>query len=275
MGGVAALAILSFVVFPIGYSYAYTHVGRTAPPPVLGVPYETVTVSTSDSLELAASYIPSRNRAAVVVFPGASAVKEARMLARNGYGVLLLDPRGQGRSQGDLVRWAGDRDLIGGARYLQGRPDVDPHRIGGFGSSVGGEILLVAVARSTAFKAVVSEGAGFPLGDADLSGVEGVLFIPLNVMMRAAATVFSNHGPPPRIVDRIGEIAPRAVFLIYTEPGMGGEHIRQPEYYAAAGEPKQIWKVPGAAHTGGIDVLPKEYERRVTAFFDEALLGDP
>ena len=70
------------------------------------------------------------------------------MIARHGYGVLLLDPRGQGGSEGDLVRWAGDRDLIAGAKYLQGRPDVDPDRIGGFGSSVGGEILLVAAAQS-------------------------------------------------------------------------------------------------------------------------------
>jgi uncharacterized protein len=267
---VAAIGVL--VVFPIAFSYGYTHVGRTGSSPALGIPHEAVTITTSDSLELAASYVPSKNRAAVVVFPGASAVKEARMLVRHGYGVLLLDPRGQGRSEGDLIRWAGDRDLIAGAEYLQVRPDVDPARIGGFGSSVGGETLIEAAAQSTAFKAVVSEGAGFPIGEADLTGANRVLFAPLKVMMTAATTVFSNHGPPPRIVDRIGEIAPRPVFLIYAEPGMGGEATRQPKYYGAAGEPKSIWKVPGSKHTGGIDVQPAEYERRVVAFFDDALL---
>lgn len=274
LGALAGLAILAFLVFPIAFSYGYTHLGRTGPLPDIGMAYETVTVTTSDSLELAAAYVPSKNRAAIVIFPGRSALREARMLARHGYGVLLLDPRGQGKSQGDLVRWAGDRDLIAGAKYLQGRPDVDPDRIGGFGSSVGGEILLVAAAQSNAFKAVVSEGAGFPLGEADLTGIDRVLFAPLKPVMTAAATVFSNHGPPPRIVDRIGRIAPRAVFLIYTEPGMGGEHIRQPKYFAAAGEPKAIWKVPGAEHTGGIDAQPSEYERRVVEFLDGALLGD-
>ncbi len=272
LGALAALGIFAFVVFPIGFSYGYTHLGRTGPLPDIGVPSEAVTITTSDSLELAAAYVPSKNRAAIVVFPGRSALKEARMLARNGYGVLLLDPRGQGRSEGDLVRWAGDRDLIAGARYLQGRPDVDPDRIGGLGSSVGGEILLISAAQSTEFRAVVSEGAGFPLGDADLPGVEGALFAPLQVVMRLAATVFANHGPPPPIVDRIGKIAPRSIFLIYTEPGMGGEDVRQPKYFAAAGEPKQLWKVPGAEHTGGIDARPAEYERRVVGFFDQALL---
>jgi hypothetical protein len=271
-GVLAGLLIIAFVVFPIGFAYGYTHIGRLGPPDDIGVPYETVTVTTSDSLELVGRYVPSRNRAAIVVFPGASAVKEARMLVDNGYGVLLLDPRGQGKSEGDLVRWAGDRDLIAAAEYLRGRPDVDPDRVGGFGSSVGGEILLVAAAKSDAFKAVVSEGAGFPLGEVDLTGVEAVIAAPVWAVMSAAATVFANHGPPERIVDSIGEIAPRSVFLIYTEPGMGGEDVRQPKYFAAAGEPKEIWLVPGAEHTGGIDIAPAEYERRVIAFLDEALL---
>jgi len=55
---------------------------------------------------------------------------------------------------------------------------------------------------------------------------------------------------------------------------MGGEDIRQPKYYAAAGEPKAIWKVPGAEHTGGIDARPAEYERRVVDFLDNALLEE-
>jgi hypothetical protein len=38
-------------------------------------------------------------------------------------------------------------------------------------------------------------------------------------------------------------------------------------------EPKEIWKVPGSRHTGGVDPAPAEYERRVAGFFDDALLG--
>ncbi|MGZ8783610.1 MAG: alpha/beta hydrolase, partial [Gaiellaceae bacterium] len=249
---VAAPVLLLFVVIPFGFAYGYTHLGRTGDAPVLGIPAEPVTITTSDSLELTASYVRSKNRAAVVVFPGASAVKEARLLAKHGYGVLLLDPRGQGGSEGDLVRWAGDRDLIAAAEYLQQRPDVDPARIGGFGSSVGGEILLGAAAKSTAYKAVVSEGAGLPAGEgADVVTGIGHLLRPAFLGISAWTTVFSNHGPPPPIVDDIAKIAPRPVFLIYADPGQGGEVQRQPKYFAAAGQPKSMWKVPGASHTGG------------------------
>jgi len=94
----------------------------------------------------------------------------------------------------------------------------------------------------------------------------------LKHMLTGATAVFSNHRPPSPIVDVIGKIAPRPVFLIYTDPGMGGEAIQQPKYYAAANEPKAIWKVPGAEHTGGIQARPAEYERRVAGFFDHALL---
>jgi fermentation-respiration switch protein FrsA (DUF1100 family) len=46
-----------------------------------------------------------------------------------------------------------------------------------------------------------------------------------------------------------------------------------PSYYAAAGEPKAIWEVAGASHTGGIDTHPRAYERRVVGFFNDALLA--
>ncbi len=267
-----ALAIVWFLVFPIAFAYIYTHTGKGAVTPELGVPYESVSVTTSDSLELAASYVPSHNRAAVVLFPGATRPEQARMLIRHGYGVLLLDPRGQGKSEGDTVRWAGDRDLLAAVAYLRRRPDVDPGRIGGFGFSIGGEMLLEAAAQSNGFKAIVSEGAGSRVGDEDVSGPARLLAEPNLALMTAALTVFSNQGPPPPIVDRIGRIAPRSVFLVYADPGLGGENTRQPKYYAAAGKPKAIWKVPGSKHTGGIDARPAEYERRVIAFFDRALL---
>ena len=268
-----ALAVFALVVFPVGFAYTYTHTGRGVVEPDLRVPYETVSVTTSDSLELTGSYVPSKNRAAVILFPGATRSAEARMLIRHGYGVLLLNPRGQGTSEGDTVRWAGDRDLIAGAEYLKSRAEVDDDRIGGYGFSVGGEILIEAAARSTDFKAIVSEGAGYPAGEVDLTGADRI-FRPTWIALGAAVAVFSNQGPPPKIVDRIGEIAPRSVFLIWADPGMGGEDVRQPKYYAAAGQPKQIWKVPGADHTGGLKAQPAEYERRVVDFYDRALLDE-
>jgi hypothetical protein len=269
---VAAPLVFMLIVFPIAFPYGYVHTGNTTSVPDLGVGEERVKIATSDGLELEATYVPSQNRAAMIVYGGAGRTKEGLMLARHGYGVLLLVPRGQGTSEGDIVRWAGDTDLLAGAEYLQRRGDVDDARIGAIGFSVGGEQLLEAAARSTAIKAVVSEGAGGRVGETDASGVLEPLVDVSMLVMTTATTVFQNHGPHPRPEERIGLIAPRPVFLIYAVPGIGEEDTRQPQFYAAAGEPKAIWKVPGSKHTGGLEAQPAEYERRVIAFLDEALL---
>jgi fermentation-respiration switch protein FrsA (DUF1100 family) len=47
------------------------------------------------------------------------------------------------------------------------------------------------------------------------------------------------------------------------------------DYYRLAGQPKAIWAIPEAGHIQGITARPKEYERRVVAFFDRALRHAP
>jgi uncharacterized protein len=230
----------------------------------LGAPHEDVAFTTSDGLELRGWYVPSRNGAAVVAFPGRKGPqRQARMLVRHGYGVLLFDRRGEGASDGDpnAFGWAMDRDLKAAAAFLQRRPDVEPDRIGGIGLSVGGEMLVQTAAESTAFKAVVSEGAGArsvrenlekprTLGRLSELGVSFVL--------TAGTAIFSNHAPPPNLKHLSAHITPRSVFFIYALHGTGGEEKElNPKYYAAAGEPKQIWEIPEASHTGGITARPR------------------
>jgi fermentation-respiration switch protein FrsA (DUF1100 family) len=276
-----AAVVFLFFVFPLSLSYVFTHVARVKVPAAkLGAPHEPVAFTTSDGLTLRGWYVPSRNGAAVVAFPGrAGPQKSARMLVRHSYGVLLFDRRGEGESDGDpnAFGWAMDRDLKAAAAFLRHRPEVEPNRIGGIGLSVGGEMLIQTAAESTAFKAVVSEGAGARslrenlekprrLGELSALGV--------SLGLTAGVALFSNHLPPPNLKQLSARIAPRSVFFIYALHGTGGEEKQlNPKYYAAAGAPKQIWEIPEAAHTGGIDARPQEYERRVVGFFDDALLG--
>ena len=92
-----------------GYGYGTTHIGRAVvPPDRLGVAHEDVSFTTADGLELEGWYIPSRNGAAVISFPGRDgSQKQARMLARHGYGVLLFDRRGEGRVRASPTPGAG------------------------------------------------------------------------------------------------------------------------------------------------------------------------
>jgi fermentation-respiration switch protein FrsA (DUF1100 family) len=277
VGGFLAFA---FLVFPMSLSYVFTHAGRIEPPPArLGAPHEDVAFRTSDGLQLRGWYVPSRNGAAVIAFPGRKGPqRQARMLIRHGYGVLLFDRRGEGESDGDpnAFGWAMDKDLIAAAGFLRHRHDVEPNRIGGIGLSVGGEMLLQTAAESDAFKAVVSEGAGARSIRENLEKpieLNTLSELAVSFGLTAGTALFSNHEPPPNLKSLVPRIAPRSVFLIYALHGTGGEEKQlNPQYYAAAGEPKQIWEIPEAAHTGGIAARPREYERRVVGFFDRALL---
>ena len=165
VGWTALGLVTAFVVlFPLSIAYVITHAARDVVVPArLGAAYENVSLTTGDGLRLQGWYVPSKNRAAVIAFPGRKGPQEqARMLVRHGYGVLLFDRRGEGDSQGDpnALGWAGERDLDAAVAFLQGRADVDRERIGGIGLSVGGELLLQAAAESDGLKAVVSDGAG-------------------------------------------------------------------------------------------------------------------
>ena len=278
---VGVLLAAGFVLLPTSVAYVVTHSARAeVPQPELGTAFEDVQFRTADGLLLQGWYIPSKNGAAVIAFPGRSGPqKQARMLARHGYGVLLFDRRGEGESEGDPngFGWGGERDLDAAAAYLRSRADVDPSRIGVIGLSVGGEMAIHAAAHSNAFAAVVSEGAsGQSLRDelANPGLRDRLLDLPAQVSLIAALTVFSDERAPASLKSEVPKIAPTAVFFVYGEHGQGGSEARPNQgFYAAAGEPKQIWEVPNGQHIAGITTEPEEYERRVIGFFDEALLG--
>jgi hypothetical protein len=277
--GVAAGLVAVFVVLPIGIALVVNHKARAPVQAVeLGRPYTDVSLTTSDGLRLAGWYVPSRNGAAVIAFPGRRGpVRHARMLVRHGYGVLLLDRRGEGGSEGDFNArgWGGEPDLRAAIDYLRARRDVRDDRIGGLGLSVGGELLLQTAAHDPALRAVVSEGAGLR-SVAEQKHMPGTPPEPLRWIATitaetAAGVVLSNHRPPADLADLMPRIAPRPVLLIRGLSGNPDESLNR-AYKQAGGPTASLWEIPRAGHTAGLSTIPAEYERHVVGFLDDALL---
>jgi uncharacterized protein len=272
------LVLTAQVLFPTAIAYVVTHTARAeVPAPSLGAAHEEVAFTTSDGLRLQGWFVPSRNGATVIAFPGRSGPqKQARMLVRRGYGVLLFDRRGEGASEGDpnTFGWHGERDLHAAAAFLRSRADVEPERIGGIGLSVGGEMLIRAAAGSDDFKAIVAEGAsGQSLRDGIANGEMSATAILADGSVTLATALFTNDLPPPSLKSEVARIAPGAVFFVYGENGQGGTETKPNRgFHHAAREPKQIWEVPNGQHIAGITTKPEEYERRVIGFLDDALL---
>ena len=276
LGAASAFAVFA-ILLPVTVAYVVTHALRAEVPPAdLGAPYENVEFTTSDGLRLEGWYIRSRNGAAVISFPGrAASQKRAKMLADNGYGVLLFDRRGEGESEGDpnLFGWQGERDIHAAVEFLQSRPDVDPGRIGGIGLSVGGELMIEAAAESTALRAIVSEGGSGRSVRDELANPGGRWQELVGTGFATLATaVFTNNLPPADLKSLVTKIG-TPVFFIYGEHGQPAEEPANRGFYRVAKGAKEIWKVPGSGHMAGIDAQPVEYERRVVGFFDRALLG--
>jgi uncharacterized protein len=272
-----ALVIAFFGVLPLAFGLLPTHAPRwEIQESSLGIPHQEVAIETADGRELSAWYVPSRNRTAVLVSHGSGGSRErvaahVRMLARHGYGVLALDNPGNGESQGHSngLGYNAQPGIDAALRWLARRPDVDPARIAGFGSSLGGEVLLEAAARDPRLRAVVSDGSARPpdaqrIGDPEL---------PERVLAELGLQVVrgvSGMREAPSLVGLMPGIAPRPVLLI----AGGGDPTEIPtnrRYRDAGGATVQLWELPDTGHTAGLRTHPAEYERRTTTFLDRAL----
>lgn len=246
-----------------------------------GLAYTDVSFRTSDGIRLSAWYIPSTDRAAVITVPGAGSnrtatLDQATVLARHGYGVLMLDPRGQGRSGGHAMDagWYGDRDLMAAVAFLQHQHDVDPRRIGVLGLSMGGEEAIGAAAADPAIRAVVAEGATHRTA-ADKAGylpggLAGAIQRGLDRLTYGTAALLSPAPEPGTLHEAIRR-APATTFLLIASGETVDEEDATAYLRTAAPDRVQTWTVAGAAHTHGLTTSPQQWTARVTAFLGHAL----
>ena len=282
----ALLAMVFVVVWTLGQAVAVTNsprtpVGETTPADV-GLNYRDVEFETVDGVRLSGWYVPSTNGAAVVLLHGAgstrsSVLDHARALARHGYGVVLFDARGHGRSGGRAMDlgWYGDEDTSAAVSFLESQPDVDDGRIAAVGMSMGGEEAIGAAAADRRIRAVVAEGAtNRVIGDkawlSEEYGWRGAIQEGIEWLTYSIADVLTDADPPIALHDAVAEAAPHPALLIAAGNVAAERHAAR---YIASASPEtvDVWVVADTGHTGALDTHPDEWEQRVTTFLDDAL----
>ena len=280
----AAIAVLWFVLLPLTVAVNATNrpPGALGPatPAQYGLSYQDVAFRTADGVRLSAWYIPARNGAAAVVLPGSGSTRttvlpQAAVLARHGYGALLVDGRGHGRSGGQAMDfgWWGDRDIAAAVSFLARQPGVRPGKIAVVGESMGGEQALAAMATDPRIRAVVAEGAtGQQPADHGWlpHGVNGALQRGMEWVQYTAAGLLSGAPRPMSLPDSIRAAAPRPV-LIIAGAAKPDEPIAARWFQAASPTTVHVWVVPHAGHTQGLATAPQAWETHVINFLNAAL----
>lgn len=275
-----ALAV-GMAVLTIGLSWRMTlgylrpkrqDLGLIGTPADLGVPYQDVTLTTSDGIALAAWYTAPLNGAVVLVAHGHAAARSPEiyaMYASNGYGVLAWDARAHGASGGDFTTLGYYERFDAGAAlaYAQAQPGVE--HVVMWGQSMGGATAILTAAEQPAIEAVIVDSAFTTLAETINTAVPIAVFRPfIRPFAEAEAGISVDLVRP---IDAITRIAPRPVFIIHGAADTVVPPDSGPRLYAAAGEPKSLWVIAGARHVGGFKLDPVLYETRVMAFLADAL----
>lgn len=254
-------------------------------PADLDLAYQPVAFPADDGVRLSGWYLPARNGAAVVLLHGAGSARtavldHAGVLNRAGYGVLLFDARGHGRSAGHGMDfgWYGESDVVGAIDFLASRSDVSAARVGLVGMSMGGEEAIGTAGVDDRVAAVVAEGATNRVGDdkayLDRYGVRGRLQQGIDRVTYALTGLLTDAPRPQALRDSVADAASRELptsFLLITGGDLPDERHAADLMRTGAPAAVEVWTVPGAGHTAGLRTAPSLWEDRVIGLLDRTL----
>jgi uncharacterized protein len=260
------------------------------PPSRYGLNFSGVFFASLDGVQLKGWFLQGgpgqkgeeRRRPAVVICHGLGASKAdftglAFNLVQAGFHVLLFDFRAHGESEGVRTSFGylEQRDLEGAVRFLKQRPEVDPERIGAYGFSMGGAVVVLTAAKDKTLKAVVSDSAFTSLEDQIERIVTSFYHLPRNPFYSLVHWIYDVYfwtclkGVSP--INTIAKLSPRPVLLIAGQSDDRMTAIDASRLYEAALQPKELWVVPGAGHGETLAAAGQTYPERVADFFKRAL----
>ncbi|MBI3012598.1 MAG: alpha/beta fold hydrolase [Elusimicrobia bacterium] len=251
-------------------------------PKSFGFEFESFKTLTEDGIEIDGWFIPSKNKSqkTILVLHGwganrSDAVSSTIFLAQN-HNLVYFDFRNHGRSGGNKTSLTclEIKDFESVVRYLKSQKPDQVKSLGIFGFSMGGAVAISGAAKIPEIQAVIAES---PFASYKKSvyrfaklfyGIPAII-VPITLYFARWRLGFDPEDCSP--IYHVHKLSPRPLLII-----QGGNDPRMPvsegqSLYDKAGEPKEIWVVPGADHGGIHENDPKEYQRKILEFYKKWL----
>lgn len=251
-----------------------------------GLRYDKFSFDTKDGLTLKGWFIPSStgDKRTILMCHGWGDNK-GHLLERthflnsaSGFNLLYFDHRSHGESEGEITT-IGYLELIdfeAALDYLKAQKPQCLERLGVFGLSMGGAVGVMAMARHPEIKAAVIESPFTDYRTVVRTWAWNRFRIPyfpivmltlLILRWRVGHNDVDSYSP----IRVVSSIAPRPLMMIggSLDALMPESEVR--ELYEKAGQPKELWIIPGADHAQCFKVAGLEFESRVAGFFKKNL----
>jgi alpha-beta hydrolase superfamily lysophospholipase len=252
--------------------------GAPATPADLGLAYEAVRFTTDDGVTLSGWLVPAgrETRTAVIVLHGFGGHRLPELAAlvpwlQTRHHVLQFDFRGHGESgPGSVTLGLRERrDVAAAVRFLESR-GLGPIAL--FGISMGAAIAIVS-APDLPVAAVVADASFAELHHPIANRLRHAGYPMARLGARAvlAGAALRTRSRLPHPLRSVARIAPRALLLIHPQDDELISWRQSERLMAAAGEPKELYVVPGAGHAEAYSIAPEAYRSRVLAFLERHL----
>jgi fermentation-respiration switch protein FrsA (DUF1100 family) len=243
-----------------------------------GLRSEAAEFQSGDGLTLRGWYILADNSVkTLIICSGVNGsldadVHVAPWLHEAGFNVLLFNWRAHGQSEGEVVTLGFNEryDLIAAVEFVKSK---GAERIGVLGFSMGGTVAIATAAVYEDINALVVDSPFVTIVSAVAGGLierglhEGLSYglarlLLIAVCLRTQLNLFEID-----LVRWISRVAPRPFLLMFGEQDVIVPKAESDLAFAHAGEPKEMWRVPEAAHRDLQVRKPQEYRRRIVEFF--------
>ena len=285
---VLLVAIYGFISFTITSGITkYERKPQEDSPAAYSLQHEDVEfVSRGGDVNLSGWYIPGEGEGPVIIFvhgigsvrSGAEAVDLAARLVARGFGVLMFDLRGHGKSGGEFISggYFERQDVLGAFDFLL-RQGIPSERIGFIGFSMGAGTTILAAAEEPDICALVADSPYSDISDliAQETARKTVFpewlapgFLPgVNLMAKILYDIDIGVLVPEEAV----KILPYPIMIIHgtNDTRISLEHGKK--IFDAAHPASTMWVVPGVDHVQSFTEHPEEYVEKVADYFDEQL----